>query len=206
MNGAISSRERRRRRILESASHVFAENDYAAVSMGAVARRASVSRGTVYNHFGCKDRLYREVLDLRFGELVTGLEEMLAQRRDPTDELERCVLEPLMFFVRFPKVLMLWRREEIKRIAAGSGSVRFAHMAQRLSKLICDAITDGVAAGVFRPVEPLAASRAILGAIEGTAGSLAGHRVDDPEVERAVGQLAEFVHQSLLQHSGRRAG
>ncbi|MBW2275937.1 MAG: TetR/AcrR family transcriptional regulator [Deltaproteobacteria bacterium] len=206
MSGAISSRARRHRRILESASHVFAENDYAAVSMGAVARRAAVSRGTVYNYFGFKDRLYREVLDLWFGELVTGLEELLAQSRDPVDELERCVLEPLLFFVRFPKVLMLWRREEIKRIVSSNGPVRFVQVVQRLSKLICNVIADGVTAGVFRPVEPLATARAILGAIEGTAGSLVGCRVDDPEVSRAVEQLAEFVQQSLLEHTGRRAG
>jgi len=206
MTGTISSRELRRQRILESASHVFAENDYAAVSIGAVARSAAVSRGTVYNYFGGKEQLYRAVLDARFGELMAGLEEMLARSRDPVDDLERCVLEPLLFFVRFPRVLMLWRREELKRIATNSGPVRVVHMAQRLSGLICSVITDGVADGVFRPVEPLAASRAILGAIEGTAGSLAGCRADDPEVARAVEQLCEFVHQSLHEDEDRRAG
>jgi AcrR family transcriptional regulator len=196
----------RRRRILESASHLFAENDYAAVSVAGVARSAAVSRGTVYNYFGSKDRLYNEVLDLWFGELVAGLEQMLAQSLAPVEKLDRCVLEPLLFFVRSPKVLMLWRREELKRIARSNGPVRFVHVGQRLSRLIGNVITDGVAAGVFRPVEPLATTRAILGAVEGTAGALAGCRVEDKEVARAVEQLAEFVHQSLLEHAGRRAG
>lgn len=206
MSGPSSSREIRRQRILESASHAFAENDYAAVSIGAVARRAAVSRGTVYNYFGSKEQLYREVLDQRFGELMVGLEQMLARRRDPVEQLERCVLELLRFFVRFPRVLMLWRREELKRIAASNGPVRVVHMAQRLSGLLCEVIADGITAEVFRSVEPTATSRAILGAIEGTAGSLAGCREDDPEVARAVEQLAQFVHQSLLGDAGRRAG
>ena len=206
MSRAISARELRRQRILESASRAFAENDYAAVSIGAVARQAAVSRGTIYNYFGCKKQLYREVLDQRFGELMVGLEQMLAERRDPVDELERCVLELLRFFVRFPGVLMLWRREELKRIAARNSPVRVVHMAQRLSGLLCELIADGIAAEVFRPVEPTATSRAILGAIEGTASSLAGCREDDPEVARAVEQLAEFVHQSLLDNAGRKAG
>lgn len=206
MGEPISARELRHQRILESASHVFAENDYAAVSMGAVARRAQVSRGTVYNYFGSKDRLYRRVLAERLGELMSGLEQMLADGRDPARDLEHCVVEPLLFFVRFPKVALLWRREELKRIAGNGDAVSVVGMQQRLAGLVRGVIAAGIGAGVFRTVDPDAAARAILGAVEGMAGSLAGCRADDPQVSRALDELADFVSRSLLDGASRRAG
>lgn len=206
MADSNSAKERRRQRILESASHVFAENDYAAVSMGAVARRAQVSRGTVYNYFGSKDRLYRRVLTERFGELMSRLEALLADGRDPARDLEQCVAEPLLFFVRYPKVLLLWRREELKRIARNGDPVRVAGMEQQLTGLVRGVIAAGIGAGVFRTVDPGATARAILGAVEGMAGSLAGCRADDPQVSRALDELADFVCQSLVDGASRRAG
>jgi AcrR family transcriptional regulator len=220
MSGRSSAREVRRQRILESASHVFAENDYLAVSMEAVARRAAVSRGTVYNYFGSKERLYRKVLAQRFGQLVTRLEELLADNRDPVKDLERCVVQPFYFFVKYPNLLMLWRREGLKQIASngnpdtrgvdrqrGEGlDLQVAGMQERLAGLVRGVIVTGVGEGAFRPVDPESTARAILGAVEGMACALAGSVTDDPAVARAVEELHGFVRVSLLNSSSRRVG
>jgi len=68
----------KRRRILESARAVFSEQGFAAARMDEVARRARVSKGTVYNHFDSKESL-----------LVECVLDSVAEARESTDALAR---------------------------------------------------------------------------------------------------------------------
>lgn len=56
--------------ILEAAKKLFGENGYAGTSMDSVARHASVSKLTVYSHFGDKDNLFRAAVRARCTELL----------------------------------------------------------------------------------------------------------------------------------------
>lgn len=55
--------------ILEAAKTLFGERGYAGTSMDAVAKRARVSKLTVYSHFGDKDSLFRAAVRARCSEL-----------------------------------------------------------------------------------------------------------------------------------------
>jgi TetR/AcrR family transcriptional repressor of mexJK operon len=50
------------RAILDAAAELFITQGYGAVSMDAVAKRASVSKATLYAHFGAKDRLFAAII------------------------------------------------------------------------------------------------------------------------------------------------
>ena len=54
--------EQRREQIVETATQLFGERPYAAVSMSAVADAAGVTRGLVHHYFPTKSELYREVI------------------------------------------------------------------------------------------------------------------------------------------------
>jgi len=207
-------RDMRRRRILESAVHAFAKKDYAEVSMEEVATRAGVARGTLYNHFRSKEKLYKEVLALRIGELMDRLEGALREESDPVGSLRRCVVHPFLFFVKYPDVLLLWRREELKEIANGGNTQgsdptdggarrkaplirRIAGMRERLAGLLRGILCRGIGQGIFRSVDPDGASHVILGAIEGMAGAQSGAAVDSPSARKAKEELFEFVSASL---------
>lgn len=55
--------------ILTAAKTLFGEHGYSGTSMDAVARKASVSKLTVYSHFGDKDNLFRAAVRARCAEL-----------------------------------------------------------------------------------------------------------------------------------------
>ena len=59
--------------ILDAAAQVFGERGLAA-SMEEIARRARVSKQTIYNHYGSKADLMRAVTARRVHEIVAGLE------------------------------------------------------------------------------------------------------------------------------------
>lgn len=50
----------KRRAILDAAAEVFAEEGYERASIDAIAARSGVSKPTIYNHFGAKEKLFRE--------------------------------------------------------------------------------------------------------------------------------------------------
>ncbi|MFO8072706.1 MAG: TetR/AcrR family transcriptional regulator [Polyangia bacterium] len=196
----------RRERILAAAGELFCEREYAAVSLVGVAERAKVARGTVYNQFGSKEALYREVIAARLGRLLERLDEVLGSEGDPYLDLERCVVQPLMFFVKYPGVLLLWRRAGLHRRAGVDGGARGGEGAlrdrvervhERMLDLVTRAIADGVRRGVFRPVDSRSVAGAVLGAVEGAAASLNGRGVRSAAVLRAREQLCEMIRSGL---------
>jgi AcrR family transcriptional regulator len=54
--------DRKRRAIVEAATAAFLDHGYRGTSMDAVAAAAGVSKQTVYQHFGDKQRLFRELI------------------------------------------------------------------------------------------------------------------------------------------------
>jgi AcrR family transcriptional regulator len=50
-------REERKQQILDAALHVFAEDSYHGASMAAVAKKAKVSKGLIYNYFKSKEEI-----------------------------------------------------------------------------------------------------------------------------------------------------
>ncbi|MGH6656378.1 MAG: TetR/AcrR family transcriptional regulator [Actinocrinis sp.] len=68
----------KRRAILDAAAQVFLSEGYARASVDAIAAAAGVSKQTVYNHFGDKERLLIAVTGTIQGEAVEAQERMLA--------------------------------------------------------------------------------------------------------------------------------
>jgi TetR/AcrR family transcriptional repressor of mexJK operon len=102
--------DRKRRAVIEAATAAFLEHGYRGTSMDAVAAAAGVSKQTVYQHFGDKQRLFRELIaatvqsasDPVYDEVCRladsgRLEDDL---RDLARRLLRLVLQPTMLRLR----------------------------------------------------------------------------------------------------------
>ena len=63
----VSASERKRKAIVDAACVEFLSEGYASSSMDEIARHAGVSKPTIYNHFGNKERLFLAVIG---GELT----------------------------------------------------------------------------------------------------------------------------------------
>jgi TetR/AcrR family transcriptional repressor of mexJK operon len=60
--------ERRKRRVMEVATQLFVERGFAATSLVDIARGAGVATRTLYQHFGDKESIFREVIYARDAE------------------------------------------------------------------------------------------------------------------------------------------
>src|SRR3954462_1610964 len=79
--------------IVHAALDVFVEKGFAAARMDEIARRAGVTKGTVYLYFPSKEDLFRAVVeDLMGPNLETG-ERLVADFVGPTPQLLRELVE-----------------------------------------------------------------------------------------------------------------
>src|SRR5215471_21762808 len=81
-----------RRRILDAARVVVAEQGFAAAQVAVVASMAGVATGSVYRHFPSKSSLFSEMLRLVCDRELTVVREIAAEPgRRPLDRIGDCV-------------------------------------------------------------------------------------------------------------------
>lgn len=80
--GVIRNRERTRARILDAAAHVFVERGFAGAKLADIAKRSRASKQLILHHFGDKEGLFKQVLDLKFRAALEGAESPPANPAD----------------------------------------------------------------------------------------------------------------------------
>jgi TetR/AcrR family transcriptional repressor of mexJK operon len=76
-------------RIVAAATEAFLERGFNATSMDLVARRAKVSKVTVYTHFRSKEALFGAIIDGLAGQLVARIEELTVGDLAPAPALRQ---------------------------------------------------------------------------------------------------------------------
>ena len=149
--------EERPRQILDAALEVFGERGLAGARLDDIARRAGVSKGTIYLYFPNKEELFREVVRavvvdrLRQAAAIVGT-------GDPVHELER-YLRAHWDFVRSPAF------QTIFKLVTGELH-NFPDLAEFYGRevvmpgteLLARMIRRGIQRGDFRQVDPVRAA------------------------------------------------
>jgi AcrR family transcriptional regulator len=152
--------EERPRQILEAALEVFGERGLAVSRLEDIAKRAGLSKGTIYLYFPNKEELFREVVrNTVVSNIETSEQEISAMAGSATDVLSRS-LRAYWTFIRSAQFAPLFRliHAEIQNFPDLARFYADEVVSRRL-KLIASVIERGVESGEFRKVEPLAAAR-----------------------------------------------
>lgn len=148
--------------ILDAALEVFAERGLAGARMDDIAAGAGVSKGTLYLYFSGKEELFQEAIREKVARLLEGLASATPPG-DPELRLTRFV-DAYWAHLRRPQFMSLFRliMAELNQFPE---LVRFyaEEVSGRVLALLSDIIRDGVQVGRFRPGDPRAAGRMIVG-------------------------------------------
>ena len=150
--------EERPRQILDAALEVFGERGLAGARLDDIARRAGVSKGTIYLYFQNKEELFREVVRAVVIDRLRQAAEK-AGEGDPVDELKR-YLRAHWDFVRTPEF------QTISKLVTGELH-HFPELAEfygrevvmPANQLMAGMIRRGIDRGDFRRVDPILAAR-----------------------------------------------
>ena len=142
------SRERRRR-VLEAARACFGEAGFAGATVGAIAARAGVSNGLLYQFFRSKEHLFEVVLREVIGDWVRAMLPREAAGETPSQALEGMFRRSVEFCRAHPLLPALLRGDaglQLSRIAeAGRDRV------QPHRDLVASILRRGIEAGEFEP-------------------------------------------------------
>ena len=150
--------EERPRQILEAALDVFGERGLAGARLDDIARRAGVSKGTIYLYFPNKEELFREVVR---AIVIDRLRQAAAEagEGDPVDELKRYVRTYWNFArsAEFQTILKLVTSElhNFPDLAEFYGR----EVVRPANELAAGMIRRGIERGDFRRVDPVIAAR-----------------------------------------------
>ncbi|MFL5575770.1 MAG: TetR/AcrR family transcriptional regulator [Gemmatimonadaceae bacterium] len=195
--------EERPRQIIEAALEVFGEHGLGQARLEDIARRAGLSKGTIYLYFPNKEELFREVVRSTLVARIEEAEQELSRRSGET------ATEQLSdYMTGWWKYLSSPGYSTLYRLVIGELH-RFPDLARfyadevvsRAHTLVASVVARGVERGEFRQVDPLVAGRMmssmlISHALWCSKREIFKH-VTAASEEQILSQLKDFVFHSL---------
>jgi AcrR family transcriptional regulator len=165
MSAAVQPRwrrlpEERPNQILDAALEVFAEHGLAAARIEDIAKRAGLSKGTIYLYFPNKEILFREVIrQTVVSQIESGERDFELATTTAASSLERH-LRRSWTFIRSPKFAPIFRLIHAELLQHPDLARFYAdEVVIRGHRLLAAIIRRGIEHGEFRQVDPMVAAR-----------------------------------------------
>jgi AcrR family transcriptional regulator len=152
--------------IIEAAAELFLEQGFGSASMDEIARRAGVSKATVYSHFDSKPALFGAIVQHRCQRTMSA---MLAEMSDqPVEETLTAVGRQFLDVLMMPGSLPLYRvvLAEAPRFPE-LGLVFYQAAPERCAVALAQYLAELDARGVLAVSEPRRAAEQFLSAVLG---------------------------------------
>jgi len=151
--GSRGRPEETRTAILQAAVREFAREGIAGARTDAIARAAKVNKALLYYYYRDKDALYGAALDHVFQERNEFLMRVLAEDIPPGQKILRYVGVFFDYLAEHPSHREMVQREMLAR---GSQMQRIVKLYMKPIYLeLVKVLRAGIAAGIFRPVDPV---------------------------------------------------
>jgi TetR/AcrR family transcriptional regulator, regulator of autoinduction and epiphytic fitness len=202
----VSSSQRKRRAIVDATAAEFLREGYSAASMDEIARRAGVSKPTVYKHFGNKERLFLAVI----GGVLTNAYTALAPQTSKITEAPDPGAALTAFIGAWAKRVLCEDILALRRLVIGEvsrfpqlGRLWFDLTYEMMDTPLIAALTALDERDVLHVPDPRRAVRQLigmtLGALQLVHTFLPDHAPDDAEIDRTVTEGVTM----FLSHYGR---
>jgi AcrR family transcriptional regulator len=151
--------EERPKQILDAALAVFAERGLAAARLEDIARRAGLSKGTIYLYFPNKEELFREVVRSSVISFIARGEVCVGEEPDPVQALV-VWMTGYWAWLRSPVFPAMHRLVNSELHSFPDIAAFYAtEVIERAQRLLCDMLERGMQQGRFRRMDPLVAAR-----------------------------------------------
>ncbi|MFE6664655.1 TetR/AcrR family transcriptional regulator [Streptomyces sp. NPDC057697] len=177
-----------RERLLDAARELLAEGGYPAASISALARRAGVATGSVYNHFASKQELLAAVFRHVAGHELDAVREAVQARSGVTEQL-RALVEVFSYrALRSPRTAWALLAEPVDPLVEEE-RLTYRRGYHALAETV---IVAGISTGELPPQNAQLSAAAVIGAVgEALLGPLSpvGARTDPGPVVESITAL-----------------
>ncbi len=145
--------------ILRAARAVFAENGFGHATVDAIAQRAEVAKGTIYLYFDNKETILAELVLLALAELTARLQAASDGQSvlHPAEKLRAMADAYLAFGSYAPdhfRLLNAYNHGSFQQGISSEMSERIVQESNHTLDLVTQAISDGIALGIFATGDP----------------------------------------------------
>jgi AcrR family transcriptional regulator len=187
-----------RRRILEAALGLFAEYGFAGASIRDIATAADIRSATLYAHYGAKEQILADLVLIGHEDHHLRLRNALLDGApDPAAQLTALVRAHVGWHADNPR-LALVANAELHALSAELGAPSLA-VRDSSTQMLLDVAHQGVAIGVFNPVDEWLAVAAIGGMGIRVANWFS--RDGDYAAEEVAETYSDFAH-SIMRTGG----
>ena len=152
--------------LLDTASAIMREGDVADISLSELSLRSGLNSALVKYYFGNKAGLLKALLDRDWQAIVTSVDALVAKDGwDPEAKLRRHISKVVDTFYAVPYLNRLTMRLVGESDEAEARRIADCYLSP-LYRAYEQLIGDGVAAGVFRPVDPQLFYFTVTGAVD----------------------------------------
>jgi TetR/AcrR family transcriptional regulator len=155
--GSRGQPEESRAAILAAAAHEFAQHGIAGARTDAIAREADVNKALLYYYFKDKETLYSAVLDDVFSGLKTAVFKALDSELPAREKILAYVGQYFDFIASNQLYPRLMQREMMRAREGQSTHIDkvIKTYIQPIFVRVSEVMKEGIAAGDFRPVNPV---------------------------------------------------
>ncbi|HEU4955223.1 MAG TPA: TetR/AcrR family transcriptional regulator [Gemmatimonadales bacterium] len=195
--------------ILEAAKHVFGESGYAGTKLEDVARRAGVSKGTLYLYFDSKEALFREMVRAKVVAALAHAEETVRTFDGSSRELLVLLVSSMYRRLRDEGMARVGRVVQAELPSFPElAQFYFEEVIVRSRRLVSRVLERGVESGEFREVSHGFAARGLASLLVHTAQLQCFFHDFDPDQlsdEAALGGLVDLYLHGVLARPGEPA-
>ncbi len=151
--------------ILTAAAHIFCERGYHGATMQDISAAVGLTAGSLYHHFkGGKEDLLIAVLESGLDQVTGDLEALGASALPPEEKLRQYIRAHVLSVTRNVAVAALMIFEMRTTLSLPEVPDRYLAQRDHFEGLYRRVIEEGIAVGVFRPVDVGIFARTLLGA------------------------------------------
>lgn len=190
------AKQSKREMILEIAAPLFSANDFHEVNMELVAKKAEISKGTIYNYFKSKEDLYFSIIYSRLSKLINELQKKIDEQVSVLEDLNGLILHVFMFMMKYQNFFLLFQRTRLKLQASNHNEIE--NKMSQLKEMLSNILKEGIKTKVFRQVDPCLTSDIILGIIYSTVQRNIGKDLYDDILVGERQYLVDFIKDGIL--------
>jgi AcrR family transcriptional regulator len=151
----------RRRAIIDTSAHVFAQRGFHATSTIELCEANQLGKGALYYYIGSKEKLLAAIHDRVMDEVMLGADRVALAGGSPPDQLALLGQELLDVIVRYPDHVWVFLHEF--HALTGENAEQFRKRRRAYERRVEAVFEAGAASGHFRSRDPRLSARAWLG-------------------------------------------
>lgn len=191
----IKKRLHKKEKMLEVAAELFSKKNYHEVMMDDVAHLTNVAKGTVYNYFASKEELYFTIMNNKFVNLNSSLEDKISNEISVIDSLHTFVVQLYMFMAGHQNFFLMYQREFLNKQNELCGQLK--QMDDKLKTMLAGIIIKGETEKIFRDIDEEFVVRLVLGSIFGAVQKAIEEKYLPSKLAEEKEKLFDFILHGL---------